>query len=67
MVFAVQQLQEKCREQNQELHMVFVDLTKAFDTVNNKALWKTLLRFGCPDKLFSLIESFHDGMHAGEW
>ena len=33
MVFAVRQLQEKCREQNQELHRVIVDLTKAFDTV----------------------------------
>ncbi|XP_076447193.1 uncharacterized protein LOC143284443 [Babylonia areolata] len=36
MVFAVCQMQEKCREQNKELHMVFVDLTKAFDTVNRR-------------------------------
>ena len=34
MVFAVRQLQEKCCEQNQEFHLVFVDLTKAFDTMN---------------------------------
>ena len=27
MVFAVRQVQEKCREQNQELHLVFVELT----------------------------------------
>ena len=29
MVFAVHQLQEKWQEQNQGLHMVFVDLAKA--------------------------------------
>ncbi|XP_078593825.1 uncharacterized protein LOC144871797 [Branchiostoma floridae x Branchiostoma japonicum] len=64
MVFAVRQLQEKCREQNQELHLVFVDLTKAFDTVNRKGLWKILKKFGCPDKLTALIASFHEGMQA---
>lgn len=47
MVFATRQLHEKCREQNQELHMVFVDLSNAFDTVNRNALWKILRKFGC--------------------
>ena len=55
MVFAVWQ-------QKQKLHIVFVDLTKAFDTVNHNGLWKILCIFGCPDKLVSLIESFDDGM-----
>ena len=45
--------------------MVFVDLTKAFDTVNCNGLWKILCRFGCPEKLVSLVESFHNGMWAG--
>ena len=64
MVFAIRQLQEKCREQNKELHMVFVDLTKAFDTVNREGLWKILRKFGCPEKMISLIASFHNGMQA---
>jgi len=34
MIFAARQIQEKCREQYQDLYMVFIDLTKAFDTVN---------------------------------
>jgi len=37
--FALQQLQEKCRLQNQDLYLLFIDLTKAFDTVNREALW----------------------------
>ena len=33
MVFAAQQLQEKCQEQNQDLYSSFINLTKAFETV----------------------------------
>ena len=64
MIFAVRQLQEKCREQHQELHLVFVALTKAFDTMNRNGLWKILQKSGCPDKVTALIASFHDGMQA---
>ena len=64
MVFAIHQLQEKCCEQNMELHMVFVDLTKAFDTVSRQGLWKVLEKFGCSAKLIELISSFHNGMQA---
>ena len=44
--------------------MVSLDLTKAFNTVNHNGQWKILHMFGCPKKLVSLIESFHDGMQA---
>ena len=62
MIFAVRQLQEKCREQHQKLHLVFVDLTKAFDTVKRNGLWKIPQKSGCPNKLTALIAFFHDGM-----
>ena len=38
MIFVGRQLQEKCREQHQGLYLAFVDLTKAFDTVNRDLL-----------------------------
>lgn len=34
MIFIARQLQEKCWEQSQPLYMAFIDLTKAFDSVN---------------------------------
>ena len=40
MIFTARQLQEKCQEQNVDLYMTFVDLTKAFDTVSSDGLWK---------------------------
>ena len=33
MIFFARQLQEKFREQYQDIYMAFVDMTKAFDTV----------------------------------
>ena len=62
MIFAMRQLQEKCIEQNMPLYSVFIDLTKAFDTVNREALWVVLERSGCPAKFVTMIRLFHDGM-----
>ena len=64
MVFTARQMQEKCREQHQELYVVFLDLTKAFDSVNREALWCILRKLVCPEKFFNVIRSFHDGMVA---
>ncbi|BHF76374.1 hypothetical protein SprV_0501947200 [Sparganum proliferum] len=38
MIFAARQLQEKCQEMRTHLYSTFVDLTKAFDTVNREGL-----------------------------
>ena len=64
MVFTVRQLQEKCQEQNADLYMAFVDLTKAFDTVSREGLWKIMAKYGCPDKFISMVRKLHDGMMA---
>lgn len=64
MVFSLKQVQEKCIEQNMPLYMVFVDFTKAFDTVNRTALWKLLQRYGCPEKFTTLIKALHENMQA---
>ena len=64
MIFAVRQIQEKCREQNMNLYILFVDLTKAFDTVSRGGLWAILSKLGCPERFVSIIRSFHEGMMA---
>ena len=60
MVFVLRQLQEKCREQNKGLYITFVDLTKAFDTINRDALWKMLKRLGCPPKFTNMVIELHN-------
>ena len=57
MVFCLRQIQEKCTEQNTPLYVVFVDFSKAFETVSIVGLWQVLLKFGC-------TEALHTGMQA---
>ncbi|BHF75580.1 hypothetical protein SprV_0501867600 [Sparganum proliferum] len=64
MIFAARQLQEKCQEMWTHLHSTFVDLTKAFDTVNREGLWKIMQKFGCPERFIEMVRQLHDGMMA---
>ena len=64
MIFVARQTLEKSREQYRDLHMCFVDLSKAFDTVDRPMLWEVLRRSGCPQRFVHLIRSLHDGMEA---
>ena len=40
---------------------VFVDLTKAFDTVSRDGLWKILARLCCPPKFLTLLRQLNEG------
>ena len=64
MIFAVCQLQEKRLEKRQVLYLLFIDLTKAFDTVSRPGLWSILSKLGCSPKFISMVRSLHDGMMA---
>ena len=44
--------------------MVFVDFSKAFDTVGRTGLWQLLKKYGCPEKFTTMIEALHTGMMA---
>ena len=64
MIFCLRELQERCIEQDRPLYMVFVDFSKAFDTVGRTGLWQLLKEYGCPEKFTTMIEALHTGMMA---
>ncbi|VDM02519.1 unnamed protein product [Schistocephalus solidus] len=64
MIFAARQLQEKCQEMRTHLYSTFVDLTKAFGTVNRDGLWKLMQKFGCSERFTHMMSQLHDGMKA---
>ena len=64
MIFYLRQPQEKCPEQDRPLYMVFVNYSKAFDTVGRTWLWQLLMKFGCTEKFTTMIEARHTGMMA---
>ena len=44
--------------------MCFIDLQKAYDSVDRELLWVVLARFGVPDKMLTVVHQFHEGMRA---
>ena len=63
MIFVARQL-IKCREHNQPLHMAFIDLTKAFDSVNPQALWLVLAKIDRPEKYIRVL--FRESMQTAQ-
>ena len=64
MLFVVRRLQELGRRRRIPLHMCFVDLQKAYDSVDRELLWQVLARAGIPEAMIEVIRQFHDGMKA---
>ena len=64
MLFVVRGLQELARRRRILLYMCFVDLQKAYDSVDRELLWKVLARAGVPEEMIAVIRQFHDSMQA---
>ena len=44
--------------------MCFIDLQKAYDTVDRTLLWQVLTRIGVPPQMIAVIRQFRDKMRA---
>ncbi|CAB1110683.1 unnamed protein product [Ectocarpus sp. CCAP 1310/34] len=64
MLFVVRRLQELGRRRRIPLYMCFIDLQKAYDSVDRELLWKVLARAGIPGEMIAVIRKFHVGMRA---
>ena len=64
MTMVIRRLQELARKKQLPLYACFIDLTKAYDSVDETLLWKVLTRFGVPQKMISVIRQFHDDIRA---
>nr|XP_027214220.1 uncharacterized protein LOC113807214 [Penaeus vannamei] len=64
MIIALRQFQEKAIEQRMALCIVFIDFTKAFDSLGRDALWRIMMKYGCPPRLLAVIKAFHTDMRA---
>ena len=49
-IFALRQLMEKYAEKQKELHLVFIDLEKAYDRVPRQEVWRCMRLKGLSEK-----------------
>ena len=64
MIFVVLRQQEIGRKAGLSLFMCFVDLQKAYDTVDRTLLWQVLTRIGVPPQMTAVIQQFRYRMRA---
>ena len=55
-IFCIRQILKKKWEYNGEVHHLFVDFKKAYDSVRREVLYKILIEFGIPRKLVRLVK-----------
>ena len=67
MMFVIRRLQELARKKHIPLCVCFIDLTKAYDSIDQTLFLTVLARFGVPQNMIPAIRQFHDGMRACVW
>ena len=59
-IFALRQMMEKHREKQRGLHMVFIDLGKAYDRVPRQEVWRCMREKGVPEKYVRIVQDTYD-------
>ena len=59
-IYTLRQFCESTYRYNNKIHVCFIDLQKAFDSVKRKELWKALEEHGVDNNLIKAIQSFYD-------
>ena len=63
-IFCLRQLMEKFREKQRDLHMVFVDLEKAYDRVPRQEVWRCLREKMVPEKYVRVIQEMYQNVYT---
>ncbi|GJY27052.1 retrovirus-related pol polyprotein LINE-1 [Tanacetum coccineum] len=61
VIHIIRTLMEKYRERQKDLHLAFLDLEKAYDSVPRELIWKTLRDKGTPMKYIKVIQDMYEG------
>nr|GEU66528.1 retrovirus-related Pol polyprotein LINE-1 [Tanacetum cinerariifolium] len=60
-IHIIKSLMEKYMERQRDLHMAFLDLEKAYDSILRELIWKTLVDKGTSKRYIRVIRDMYDG------
>ena len=58
-IFVLRRVIDQHLVRRRPLHICFIDITKAYDSVNRETAWKALLHRGAPPKIVELLRDMH--------
>ena len=61
-IFLIRQVMERFREQKKDLHLVFIDLEKAYDKIPRNVMWWFLDKHKVPSKYVTLIKDMYNNV-----
>jgi hypothetical protein len=62
IIFLIRQLMKRCRKQKKDIHMIFIDLEKAYDKVPRNVMWWALRKHKVFTKYITLIKDMYDNV-----
>jgi hypothetical protein len=62
VIFLIRQLMKRCSEQKKDLHMIFINLDKAYDKVHMNVMWWVLQKHKVSSKYITLIKNMYDNV-----
>nr|GEV02828.1 ataxia telangiectasia mutated family protein [Tanacetum cinerariifolium] len=60
-IHLIRSLMEKFRERQRDMHLAFLDLEKAYNSVPRELIWKTLVDKGTSRRYIKVIKDMYDG------
>nr|GEZ44735.1 isoleucine--tRNA ligase [Tanacetum cinerariifolium] len=60
-IHLLRSLMKKYRERQRDLHIAFLDLEKAYDSVPHKLIWSTIIDRETPRRYLKVIKDMHEG------
>ena len=60
-IFVLRRIIDQHVIKNKQLHICFIDIAKAYDSIDRDTAWNTILHMGAPRKIVRLLRDMHQG------